>query len=312
MGSICVQDKSRKLYFTPQEQIQLAEKYRNFNFVDLENKELSYKNFDVKSYGREGEIRETRYQKRSMIVKHIKLHSKSQVNQPESLDVLKAIISLRHPNIIEFKGFYLKEKKFLEIYMEKLDSHIGKISPEVKELNIKSIASNYFRQVLEALEYIHFKGFAHLDIKPDNILISQNSGTVKIADFGCAIKVNPENNDARVGTSFYKPPENIRRLTIHDVRYCDIWSLGCTIYEFVYNKRLFSATSEYDSEIEVFNQIAEFKELKALPDKDPLLFDFLKKCLAVDQEKRWNCTALLKHKFITKFSQKNYVGEDSI
>jgi serine/threonine protein kinase len=312
MGGVCAKTKSKVPYFTPEEEKQLAEKYREFAIVEFEDKQLPYRNFDVVSNGREGVIRETRYDKRSMIVKHIQLHSRSYYSRPESLDLLKSVMSLKHSNIIEFKGYFIKERKFLEIYMEKLDSHIGRITPEVKESNVKSIASKYSRQILEALEYLHYKGFAHLDIKPDNILISLNAGTVKIADFGCMVKVTPQNSDAKVGTSYYKPPENLKRLPIHDIRYCDIWSLGCTIYEFVYNKRLFSGSSGFDPEIAAYNQISQFKELKELPDKDPVLLDFLRKCLAVEQDKRWNCSALLKHKFITKFSKaKPAIEEDS-
>lgn len=43
-------------------------------------------------------------------------------------------------------------------------------------------ALNYFAQVLLGLEYLHGKGVAHRDMKPENILISK--GKIKIADFG--------------------------------------------------------------------------------------------------------------------------------
>ena len=42
-----------------------------------------------------------------------------------------------------------------------------------------------FRQILEALDYIHEAGVVHRDIKPENILIDQNMN-IKLIDFGFA------------------------------------------------------------------------------------------------------------------------------
>ncbi len=55
-------------------------------------------------------------------------------------------------------------------------------------------AMNYFTMILFALDFLHSKGIAHLDLKPSNIFISSlkdSSIIIKIGDFG-GLKVDPE------------------------------------------------------------------------------------------------------------------------
>lgn len=97
-------------------------------------------------------------------------------------------------------------------------------------------AIDYFKQVADALAYAHGKLVIHRDVKPNNLLLSEDHRTVKIADFGVA-KMTPGEADeiTRVGTNVYAPPEHhpdspseemIERLTPS----ADIYSLAKTVY----------------------------------------------------------------------------------
>jgi serine/threonine protein kinase len=94
----------------------------------------------------------------------------------------------------------------------------------------------YFRQVAEALAHAHSQGVIHRDIKPNNLLLSADKRTVKVADFGVA-KMGAGDSDeiTRVGTNVYAPPEHHPDSNADDFQEkltpsADIYSLAKTIY----------------------------------------------------------------------------------
>ncbi|MDP2898457.1 MAG: protein kinase [bacterium] len=94
-------------------------------------------------------------------------------------------------------------------------------------------ALEIFRQMLEALDHAHQAGIIHRDIKPSNILIDE-SGAVKLLDFGLARSVYAEDSLTAVGqspggTPSYTSPEQ-RRGDPTDAR-TDIYSAGVTMFE---------------------------------------------------------------------------------
>lgn len=84
-------------------------------------------------------------------------------------------------------------------------------------------------QVANALQFIHEKGIAHLDVKPDNIYVK--NGVYKLGDFGCATLLDNslpiEEGDAR-----YMPQEILNENYDH-LDKVDIFSLGASIYELI-------------------------------------------------------------------------------
>ncbi|MDX1946831.1 MAG: protein kinase [Pirellulaceae bacterium] len=84
-----------------------------------------------------------------------------------------------------------------------------------------------FRQMIDALCYIHTEGIVHCDIKPENILLDSR-GNPRLGDFGQARGRGPRG--ASLGTRFYMPPEQARMEHVPDPRW-DVYALGAILYE---------------------------------------------------------------------------------
>jgi serine/threonine protein kinase len=97
-----------------------------------------------------------------------------------------------------------------------------------------ALALDYAVQIAEALSSAHHAGIIHRDLKPDNILIA-DGGRVKVADFGVAKSIKPNNTEPLtqtgtiVGTPGYMSPEQVRGEAA-DAR-SDVFGFGAILYQ---------------------------------------------------------------------------------
>jgi serine/threonine protein kinase len=91
--------------------------------------------------------------------------------------------------------------------------------------------------VICRLEYMHSKGIAYRDLKPENTLIGEN-GYPKLIDMGFAKRIHNRRTFSMCGTPDYMAPEIIKRQG-HG-KGVDFWALGCMIFEMITNTSPFN------------------------------------------------------------------------
>ncbi|MFM7408501.1 MAG: GUN4 domain-containing protein [Cuspidothrix sp.] len=97
-------------------------------------------------------------------------------------------------------------------------------------------ALRYIDQVGQALEHIHGMGFLHRDVKPNNIILRQNSKEAVLIDFGLAREyvLGAEVNMTNARSKGYAPIEQYQRYGKFG-DYTDIYALAATLYNLLTN-----------------------------------------------------------------------------
>jgi eukaryotic-like serine/threonine-protein kinase len=100
------------------------------------------------------------------------------------------------------------------------------------------LACRYAAQLAAALQHISWLGMVHRDVKPGNVLVTEDGCSVKLSDLGLARFDSPDwqphaseltRIGMMIGTPDYVSPEQIRDSKGADIR-SDLYSLGCTLY----------------------------------------------------------------------------------
>jgi serine/threonine protein kinase len=122
-----------------------------------------------------------------------------------------ALDRVRHPNILSRLGHGsardLENTIFHYLVLEYLSG--GDLAKMCREGGMSlTQALYYLEQVCAGLAHAHKHGVIHRDIKPQNLLLTEDKKTVKIADFGVARLSQSDSPITRVGTNIYAPPEH--------------------------------------------------------------------------------------------------------
>ena len=176
---------------------------------------------------------------------------------------------LQHPNIIPVHdiGFDAQGVAYFTMKLvegETLGTYLRRNWSTSKEAQLEhlEVLLDIFIKVCDAVAYAHSKGVIHLDLKPDNIQIS-NYGEVLLCDWGLAKVIMTEESDEKIyryslseliskkktmdgyvkGTPGYMPPEQIQPRKMKRDQRSDIFALGAILYEMLTKEKIIKHSS---------------------------------------------------------------------
>ncbi len=216
----------------------------------------------------------------------------------------KILSTLKHKNIVEVLVLGVTDDNCPYMVMTFVDGKRltdlmamkGRLSP--------SICVSMFKDICDGMAHAHRRGILHRDLKPDNImLLDQDSDypTPVIVDFGVGkleqapIDGSLTKPGSMIGTPSYMSPEQLLGKTV-DAR-CDIYSLGCVLFECLTGLRPFDGSSEL--EMVKKKQLGTGRSIESVPNLDVPkgLKEIVAKCLEPNPDNRFQSMEELRGSF---------------
>uniref|UniRef100_A0A8C9YJ31 Serine/threonine-protein kinase ULK3 n=1 Tax=Sander lucioperca TaxID=283035 RepID=A0A8C9YJ31_SANLU len=164
------------------------------------------------------------------------LNRASTENLLTEIEILK---TMRHPHIVQLKDFQWDADN-IYLIMEWCSG--GDLCRFIRSRRIlpERVARSFLQQMACALQFLHERNISHLDLKPQNILLS--GSVLKLADFGFAQYMSPWDEQSVLrGSPLYMAPEMVCRRQ-YDSR-VDLWSVGVILYEALFGRAPFASRS---------------------------------------------------------------------
>ena len=244
---------------------------------------------------------------------------------------LKMLQKLHHPNVVDFQEAY-KRKGNLYLVFEFVDKNLLELLQEHPQGLDPNLIRHLIYQLCKAIKYMHDQNIIHRDVKPENLLITENM-ELKLCDFGFARLISgtcAEKLTDYVATRWYRAPELL--LTQGEYgKEVDYWAIGCIMGELVDGNPMFPGENEIDQiyciqkvlgnlteeETEMFynNPLFNGKNLLNVTKPETLQrrymgklskvdISFMKGLLELDPKKRLNGKNVFSHPYFEVFEGK--------
>eukprot|EP00051_Salpingoeca_urceolata_P031715 m.12653 g.12653 ORF g.12653 m.12653 type:complete len:468 (-) comp4323_c0_seq1:57-1460(-) len=191
---------------------------------------------------------------------------KGKFDSVDKVNNLREIQALRrlnpHPNIIDLMDvIYDAHSRTLDLVCELMDMNIYERIRGRKHHLPEALVKSYMYQLCKGLDHMHRNGIFHRDVKPENILLSDD--VLKLADFGsCRGIYSKPPFTEYISTRWYRAPECLLTDGLYNFK-MDMWSVGCVFFEVSCLYPLFPGSNELD-------QIAKIHDVLGTPSAELL------------------------------------------
>lgn len=208
---------------------------------------------------------------------------------------------LHHPKLVQCLGAYDSHPEMVmvleyiaggELFERLVDDNFEHTEPT---------SARYMQQILEGMQYVHKQNIIHLDLKPENIVCVDTTGTkIKIIDFGLAAKLEAGKPLMVMhGTPEFVAPEVIGYEPVS--LETDVWSIGVICYILLSGESPFQGGSDAETFALVTAAHYTFDE-ESFEDISDQAKDFISSLLKKDQRCRLSCTEALAHPWMVSFT----------
>ncbi|KFW95101.1 Death-associated protein kinase 1, partial [Phalacrocorax carbo] len=211
------------------------------------------------------------------------------------VSILKEI---QHPNVITLHDVYENKTDVILILELVAGGELFDFLAE-KESLTEEEATEFLKQILNGVQYLHSLQIAHFDLKPENIMLLDRNvpkPRIKIIDFGLAHKIDFGNEFKNIfGTPEFVAPEivNYEPLGLE----ADMWSIGVITYILLSGASPFLGETKQETLANVSAVNYEFEE-EFFSSTSALAKDFIRRLLVKDPKKRMTIQDSLLHPWI--------------
>ncbi|XP_032596236.1 mitogen-activated protein kinase kinase kinase 4 isoform X2 [Drosophila grimshawi] len=217
-------------------------------------------------------------------------------NVAEELKILEGI---KHKNLVRYYGIEVHREELL-IFMELCSEGTLESLVELTGGLPEALSRRFTAQLLSGVAELHKHGIVHRDIKTANIFLVDGSNSLKLGDFGSAVKIQahttvPGELQGYVGTQAYMAPEVFTKTNSDGHgRLADIWSVGCVVVEMASGKRPWA---QFDSNFQIMFKVGMGEKPQAPESLSQEGHDFIDHCLQHDPKNRLSAIELLEQNF---------------
>ena len=222
---------------------------------------------------------------RIVALKHVVRDRQKDIRYVEQMETEYEVSkAFNHPNLRRAFALKVNKSLLLKVYEAVMVLEYVDARPLERSLPAELDAViGSFIQAAEGLQAMHRMGWAHCDIKPNNIL-RDNEGNIKVIDFGQACRLGTIKERIQ-GTPDYIAPEQVTRLPIAEST--DVFNLGATLYWATTGKHVPTAYHAKKGGENSFLVDSMFKTPRDLNPEVPVpISDVVMQCVATSMKNR--------------------------